>query len=169
MAEEIFIDAQLNKAQQYEQIIPQIAAIVGEEQNLIANLSNTMAVLRQVFGFFWVGVYLVDQNKTDELVLGPFQGTLACTRIKIGKGVCGAAWQQATTIIVPDVDQFPGHIACSAASKSEIVVPVFNKENEVIMVIDIDSDEYSAFDTTDQYYLEKIAVILAQCAQKSVN
>jgi GAF domain-containing protein len=119
---------------------------------MIANLANTAAALHQTFGFFWVGFYLLKEN---ELVLAPFQGPVACTRIQYGKGVCGTAWQRSETIIVPDVEQFPGHIACNARSKSEIVVPLFSKEN-MIGVLDIDSDQLNSFDETDKFYLEKI-------------
>ncbi|PIZ05320.1 MAG: hypothetical protein COY57_07945, partial [Flavobacteriales bacterium CG_4_10_14_0_8_um_filter_32_5] len=121
-------------------------------------LANLMAALKQTFNFLWVGVYVV---KNDELVLGPFQGPIACTRIKKGKGVCGTAWQQANTLIVPDVDEFPGHIACSSESKSEIVVPVFNKNKEVIMIIDVDSEALNTFDETDAVYLEKVANLIS--------
>jgi GAF domain-containing protein len=132
--------------------------LVGSEKDLIAKLANTSAALHQTFGFFWIGFYLV---KEDELVLGPFQGPIACTRIQYGKGVCGAAWKRLKTIIVPDVEQFPGHIACSSQSKSEIVVPLFLNGN-VIGVLDIDSDCLNTFDETDQCYLEKICVIVTE-------
>jgi L-methionine (R)-S-oxide reductase len=167
MAEELTIDPSLPKAEKYNQLIPQINALVEGEHNLVANMSNVMAALRTAFEFFWVGVYLVDQQQPDELVLGPFQGPIACTRIKKGRGVCGAAWQQAKTIIVPDVDQFPGHIACSSASKSEIVIPVYDENKEVVMVIDVDSEMYNTFDTIDQHYLEQISAIITQCVQKA--
>lgn len=141
------------KAEQYEALLPQIEALVGAETDVIANLANITAVLKAQFNWFWVGFYLV---KNDELVLGPFQGPLACTRIKKGKGVCGTSWQHAATIIVPDVDQFPGHIACSSASRSEIVVPIL-KNNEVVAVLDVDSELLGHFDETDQLYLERLA------------
>jgi len=141
-----------SKQEQYEQLLPQILAITQAETDLIANLANITAMLKQQFGWFWVGFYLVKDN---ELVLGPFQGTLACTRIAKGKGVCGSAWQQAQTIVVPDVDQFPGHIACSSESKSEIVLPIIRNQ-EVIGVLDVDSDAYDDFDEIDKHYLEAL-------------
>ncbi len=161
MAEELFINQQVSKEEKYQELIPQLSALVSGENDLIANLANVMAALKQAFNFWWVGVYFV---KNDELVLGPFQGSIACTRIKKGKGVCGTAWQQAKTIIVDDVDQFPGHIACSSLSKSEIVVPVFNKNKEVIIVIDVDSEVLYAFDETDAAYLEKTAQLISNFA-----
>lgn len=161
MAEELHISQKLSKAEKYQQLLPQLEALVSGENDLIANLANLMAALKQTFHFWWVGVYLV---KNDELVLGPFQGPIACTRIKKGKGVCGTAWQQANTLIVPNVDEFPGHIACSSESKSEIVVPVFNKNNEVIMIIDVDSETLNSFDKTDATYLEKIANLISDFA-----
>jgi GAF domain-containing protein len=161
MAEELHISQKLSKAEKYQQLLPQLEALVSGENDLIANLANLMAALKQTFHFWWVGVYLV---KNDELVLGPFQGPIACTRIKKGKGVCGTAWQQANTLIVPNVDEFPGHIACSSESKSEIVVPVFNKNNEVIMIIDVDSETLNSFDKTDATYLEKVAQLISNFA-----
>lgn len=158
MAEELFINQQVSKEEKYQKLLPQLEALVSGENDLIANLANLMATLKQTFNFWWVGVYLV---KNDELVLGPFQGPIACTRIKKGKGVCGTAWQEAKTIVVPDVDQFPGHIACSSLSKSEIVVPVFNKNKEVIMIIDVDSEKLADFDQTDDVYLNKIAQLIS--------
>jgi len=140
------------KQEQYEALIPQINALIEGESDLVANLANTVAALKEQFGWFWVGFYLV---KKDELVLGPFQGPVACTRIKKGRGVCGASWAQEKTLIVPDVEKFPGHIACSSLSKSEIVVPVIIN-NEVVAVLDVDSDAYNQFDETDKHYLEKI-------------
>ena len=131
--------------------------MVEGETDLTANLANITAALRQTFGFFWVGFYLV---KGNELVLGPFQGPVACTRIAQGKGVCGTSWAKAETIIVDDVEKFPGHIACSSDSKSEIVVPVFGKNKEVDGVLDIDEDKYAMFDTSDKLYLEKVAVLV---------
>ena len=140
------------KQEQYEALIPQINALIEGESDLVANLANTVAALKEQFGWFWVGFYLV---KKDELVLGPFQGSVACTRIKKGRGVCGASWAQEKTLIVPDVEKFPGHIACSSLSKSEIVVPVIIN-NEVVAVLDVDSDAFDQFDETDKRYLEKI-------------
>ena len=144
------------KEEQYEALIPQIKGLVTGESNLIANLANTAAALKEQFGWFWVGFYLVEN---DELVLGPFQGQAACTRIKKGRGVCGSSWEQGKTLIVPDVEKFPGHIACSSLSKSEIVVPLF-KAGNIWGVLDVDSSEYNQFDETDQLYLEKIVSLL---------
>lgn len=158
MAEELFINQQISKEEKYQELIPQLSALISGENDLIANLANLMAALKQAFNFWWVGVYFV---KNDELVLGPFQGPIACTRIKKGKGVCGTAWQEAKTIVVPDVEQFPGHIACSSLSKSEIVVPVFNKNKDVIMVIDVDSEKLANFDQTDEVYLSKMAQLIS--------
>ena len=151
MAEDLLI-AKGSKKEQYEALVPQIAALISYETDLIANLGNVAAALKEQFGWFWVGFYLV---KEGELVLGPFQGPVACTRIKKGKGVCGTSWQEAKTLIVPDVDKFPGHIACSSLSKSEIVVPLI-RNGEVIGVLDVDSADYDQFDETDQQYLEQI-------------
>ena len=156
MAETLFIPDTATKAEKYEAVIPQIESLISGEPDLYANLANIAAALREAFGFFWVGFYLV---KNEQLVLGPFQGPIACTRINFGKGVCGTAWKEAKTQLVPDVDAFPGHIACSSASRSEIVVPVF-KGNEVAMVLDVDSDQLADFDETDQKYLEGLMAIL---------
>ena len=147
----------INKEQAYQEAVTEIKGVIDGEPDLVANLANTVAILQQKFNFWWTGFYLV---KDDQLVLGPFQGPVACTRISFGKGVCGTSWQQKQTLVVPDVHQFPGHIACSAASNSEIVVPVM-KNDEVWMVLDIDSTGYNTFDTTDQKYLEEIAVLMA--------
>ncbi len=144
------------KNEQYEALLPQIEALISYETDLVANLGNVVAALKEQFQWFWVGFYVV---KEGELVLAPFQGPVACTRIRKGKGVCGTSWEQKQTLIVPDVDQFPGHIACSSLSKSEIVVPVIRNE-EVVAVLDVDSDAYNQFDETDQYYLEKIVELL---------
>jgi L-methionine (R)-S-oxide reductase len=152
MAEDLHIITG-SKTTQYEELIPQILAILEGEPNLVANLGNVAAALKEQFGWLWVGFYLVDSP--DELVLGPFQGPVACTRIRIGRGVCGTAWQKGETIIVPDVEKFPGHIACSSASKSEIVVPV-NKNGKIVAVLDVDSEVLNNFDETDQEYLEKL-------------
>ncbi|MGJ1265714.1 GAF domain-containing protein [Sphingobacterium spiritivorum] len=141
-----------NKAEQYKGLIPQIEALISGESNLIANLANISAALKEQFGFFWVGFYLVEG---EELVLGPFQGPVACSRIKKGKGVCGAAWANEQTLIVPDVDKFPGHIACSSLSKSEIVIPL-RADGRIIAVLDVDSDSLNSFDQEDAVYLEKI-------------
>lgn len=145
-----------SKQEQYQSLLPQIKALLDGESDLVANLANTAAALKEQFGWFWVGFYLV---KNDELVLGPFQGPVACTRIKKGKGVCGSSWLQKKTLIVPEVEKFPGHIACSSLSKSEIVVPVF-QHGEVIAVLDVDSSEYDQFDSTDQEYLEQIVGLI---------
>lgn len=145
------------KAEKYKSLLPQMQALVEGEKDATANLANVVAALRQTFGYFWIGFYLVKEN---ELVLGPFQGPVACTRIGLGKGVCGASWQRAETIIVDDVEKFPGHIACSSESKSEIVVPVFNKERRVVAVLDVDEDKYAMFDATDKLYLEKVAELV---------
>ena len=158
MAETLIIPEQATKEAVYRNLLPQIQALIADEPSLTANLANVSAALREAFGFFWVGFYTVDHQ---ELVLGPFQGPIACTRIARGKGVCGQAWAESRTIVVPDVNQFPGHIACSAASQSEIVVPV-TKGNRVVAVLDIDSDHLNAFDETDRLYLEKLAEIVSQ-------
>lgn len=155
MAEDLLV-ATGTKKEQYEVLIPQIKALVEGEPDLIANLANVTAALKEQFGWLWVGFYLV---KNDELVLGPFQGPIACTRIRKGRGVCGTSWAEARTVVVPDVEQFPGHIACSSQSRSEIVVPVI-KENEVIAVLDVDSRELDQFDAIDQQYLEEIIALI---------
>ena len=145
-----------NKAEQYLSLIPQIKGLLEGEDDLVANMANVVAALKEQFGWFWVGFYVVKQN---ELVLAPFQGSVACTRIKKGRGVCGTSWAEAKTLIVPDVEKFPGHIACSSLSKSEIVVPVI-RNNEVVAVLDVDASEYDQFDTTDQQYLEEIVTLV---------
>ena len=155
MAEDLCI-SNGSKAEKYQTLLPQIKSLIEGENYLIANLANISAALKETFGFFWVGFYRVIDN---QLVLAPFQGPIACTRIKYGKGVCGTAWKEARTIIVPDVDAFPGHIACSSASRSEIVVPVI-WEDKVIAVLDIDSDKLDSFNETDQIFLEKIVELL---------
>lgn len=151
MTEDLLVGAG-TKEEQYQTLLPQIKALIEGEPDLVANLANTVAALKEQFGWFWVGFYLV---KGEELVLGPFQGPIACTRIRYGKGVCGASWQRAETLIVPDVEQFPGHIACSSLSKSEIVVPVI-RNGKIIGVLDVDSEKLDQFDTTDKKYLEMI-------------
>jgi L-methionine (R)-S-oxide reductase len=156
MSETIYIPTAATKAEKYQAILPQIEALISSETDLYANLANVAAVLKEAFGFFWVGFYLV---KGEQLVLGPFQGPLACTRIAFGKGVCGTAWKEAKTQLVPDVDAFPGHIACSSASKSEIVVPGF-KEGKVWIVLDVDSDLLNDFDQDDQKYLEEMMRVM---------
>lgn len=152
MAEDLTLIRSAGKKEQYESLIPQIAALLEGETDLVANLANVCAALKEQFGWFWVGFYLVKQ---DELVLGPFQGPVACTRIGKGKGVCGTAWERAETLIVPNVDAFPGHIACSSLSRSEIVLPLF-KNGKVIGVLDVDSEYLDHFDSTDAQYLEQI-------------
>jgi L-methionine (R)-S-oxide reductase len=156
MAEELVISKSVNKKERYQTLLPQIAALVEGEHDQVANLSNITAALKQTMDFFWVGFYLVKEN---QLVLGPFQGPIACTRIDFGKGVCGTAWKEKRTILVPDVEKFPGHIACSSASKSEIVLPAF-KKNEVVLVLDVDSDALNDFNSTDQLALEELMRII---------
>lgn len=151
MAEDLQI-ATGSKADQYETLLPQINALLDGETDLVANLANVAAALKEQFGWLWVGFYLV---KGEELVLGPFQGPVACTRIKKGRGVCGASWAEARTIVVPNVEKFPGHIACSSLSRSEIVVPVL-KNGEVVAVLDVDSTELETFDETDRRFLEEL-------------
>jgi L-methionine (R)-S-oxide reductase len=156
MAETLALTA-TTKAARYAELLPQIQALTTGEPDLTANLANTAAALRQAFSFFWVGFYLV---KGDELVLGPFQGPIACTRIRSGRGVCGTAWAQAQTQLVPDVELFPGHIACSSESKSEIVVPIL-KQGQVVAVLDVDSDQLNDFDQADQAALEELMQLAA--------
>ena len=158
MAEELILSTSTDKSEKYKTLLPQIEALIEGEPDLVANLGNIVAALKQSMNFFWVGFYLV---KDSQLVLGPFQGPIACTRIDLGKGVCGASWQQKRTIVVPDVEKFPGHIACSSASKSEIVVPII-KNGEVKMVLDVDSDLLDDFDSADQSALEKLAGIVSK-------
>ena len=145
-----------NKADQYQSLIPQIKGMLEGENDLVANMANVVAALKEQFGWFWIGFYVV---KNEELVLAPFQGPVACTRIKKGRGVCGSSWAQSKTLIVPDVEKFPGHIACSSLSKSEIVVPVI-RNNEVVAVLDVDSNEYDQFDDIDKQYLEEIVHLI---------
>ncbi|GGH05358.1 GAF domain-containing protein [Mucilaginibacter phyllosphaerae] len=152
MAEDLQIIASANKKERYQSLIPQIEALLYGETDLVANLANIAAALKEQFNWFWVGFYLVKQ---DELVLGPFQGPVACTRIAKGRGVCGTAWAKAETLIVPDVEEFPGHIACSSLSRSEIVLPLTHR-NEVIGVLDVDSSALNEFDETDARYLNQI-------------
>lgn len=155
MAEELTICSG-SKEEQYKMLFPQMQSLIGNETDMIANMANMAAALKQTFDFFWVGFYIVRDN---QLVLGPFQGPIACTRIKPGRGVCGTAWSEARTLIVPNVDKFPGHIACNSASRSEIVVPL-KKNDSVYAVLDIDSDILNSFDETDKQWLEKIVGIL---------
>lgn len=156
MSEELKITA-VSKEEKYRELLPQVKALIEGETDIIANMANICAALKYGMSFFWVGFYLV---KNDELVLGPFQGPVACTRIQKGKGVCGTAWQKEKTVIVDDVDKFPGHIACSSLSKSEIVLPLFNSAREITGVFDVDSDELNCFDTTDKKYLNEILQLL---------
>jgi len=158
MAENLAIATSTKKEERYEILLPQIESLVTGESDLIANLSNIAAALKQTFNFFWVGFYLV---KGNELVLGPFQGPIACTRIGLGKGVCGTSWKEKKTIIVPNVDEFPGHIACSSDSKSEIVLPAF-KNDSVFLVLDVDSNRLNDFDNTDEVYLSKVMQVIEQ-------
>jgi GAF domain-containing protein len=155
MAEDLKVVAG-SKEDQYKNLIPQVEGLLSGEEDRVANMANFVAALKEQFNFFWVGFYLV---KGDELVLGPFQGPVACTRIKKGRGVCGKAWSEGRTILVPDVEKFPGHIACSSQSKSEIVIPVFRKE-EVIGVLDVDSDQLNDFDEIDRNHLEKMVTMI---------
>ena len=157
MAEDLSITTSTNKWEQYLSLIPQIEALVKGEPDLVANLANICAALKEQFKWFWVGFYLVKDN---ELVLGPFQGPVACTRIGLGKGVCGAAWEKGETLIVPDVDAFPGHIACSSLSKSEIVVPLFDG-TDVVGVLDVDSEIFNQFDLIDAEHLGKIVKLIS--------
>ena len=155
MAEEFFINPSAPKAAQYQLLLKQIASLCEEESNPVANLSNICAALKTTFGWFWIGFYLVDKEQNN-LVLGPFQGPIACTRIAKGKGVCGTAWTQKQVLNIPDVHAFPGHIACSALSKSEIVVPILSPLGAVLGVLDVDSDTYDTFDETDEQKLKQL-------------
>lgn len=156
MGEEIIIDKSKSKEEIYQTILPQLEALIKNETDLIANLANIAAVLKMSFDFFWVGFYLV---KNNALVIGPFQGPIACTRIPLGKGVCGKSWEQKMPIIVPDVGLFPGHIACSSDSKSEIVIPKI-KEDNVLFILDVDSDVLNSFDEIDAHYLTKFIALI---------
>lgn len=158
MAETLILPDTTNRQAIYDSLFPQIAALLEGETDLVANLANVAAALKEAFGFFWVGFYL---KKENQLVLGPFQGPIACTRIAFDKGVCGAAYTRRETIIVPDVEQFPGHIACSSASKSEIVVPVFDQDGSVVMVLDVDSDQLDDFSEIDAEGLVRITELLS--------
>lgn len=155
MAEDLQI-TKGSKEEQYQSLIPQLKGLLEGETDDVANMANMVAALKEQFGWFWVGFYMV---KNEELVLAPFQGPVACTRIKKGRGVCGSSWEKAQTLIVPDVEKFPGHIACSSLSKSEIVVPLIRNGN-VVGVLDVDSDAYNQFDETDKIYLEQIVNLL---------
>lgn len=156
MAEQIIINTS-DKESIYRELIPQVRALLEGENDLIANMANFCGAYKEAFQILWVGFYLVKEN---ELVLGPFQGPIACTRIQMGKGVCGTSWKKKETIIVPNVDEFEGHISCSSLSKSEIVVPLMNKENEVVAVLDIDSSELNCFNLIDQKFLEEMVELI---------
>ena len=151
MSEELILNAN-DKKERYEELLPQLTALLEGETNLIANLANTVSALKMAFDFFWVGFYVVEN---EQLVLAPFQGPIACTRINYGKGVCGTAWKEKKTVVVPNVNEFAGHIACSSLSQSEIVVPVF-KNGKIVAVLDVDSEQLNTFDAVDKEYLEKI-------------
>jgi L-methionine (R)-S-oxide reductase len=157
MAEELTINTTSSKEEKYLELIPQLKGLVSGEKDVIANMANLSAALKETFNFLWVGFYIV---KNDELVLGPFQGPIACTRIQKGKGVCGTSWQKSQTIVVPDVEKFEGHIACSSLSKSEIVVPILNTKQEVTAILDVDSPELNTFDEIDAKYLTQIVNLL---------
>lgn len=159
MAENLYIPDNATKQEKYEALLPQIEALTVYETDLVANLANISSALHQVFSWWWVGFYWVKEN---ELVLAPFQGPIACTRIAFGKGVCGTAWKEKKTRLVPDVEQFPGHIACSSTTKSEIVVPIFNQNDEVMGVLDVDSERDDVLDEIDVFYLEKISKMITK-------
>ena len=156
MAGEVFISQNVSKKQTYEELLPQLVSLLQGESDVIANMANLAAALKQIFGFLWVGFYIV---RDTELILGPFQGPVACTRIAYGKGVCGTAWKANNTYVVPDVNSFPGHIACSTSSKSEIVLPLV-KDDKVVAVLDIDSESYATFDNIDAFYLGRIVRLI---------
>lgn len=160
MAENLFLPDTKNRKDLYEALIPQIEALIAPESDSIANLANISAALRQAFNFFWVGFYL--DNQQGELVLGPFQGPIACTRIRYNRGVCGHSFSTQQTVIVADVEAFPGHIACSSDSKSEIVVPLFDSNGKIKGVLDVDSDQLNDFSETDQVYLEQIMAMFSE-------
>jgi L-methionine (R)-S-oxide reductase len=158
MAEELFIQTDASKAEKYDALLPQLKALVDGEEDLIANLANISAALREVFAWWWVGFYWV---KGDELVLGPFQGPIACTRIRFGKGVCGTAWKEQKSLLVPDVNTFAGHIACSSSSVAEIVLPIVDANKAVVGVLDVDSEKYDTLDETDVHYLDLICQLIS--------
>jgi GAF domain-containing protein len=161
VAESIELNKGLTKEEKYKALLPQLAALIEGENDLIANVANIVAGLKEAFDFFWIGIYFVkSEGGKEQLVLGPFQGPVACVRIEKGKGVCGTSWSKKQPIIVDDVDQFPGHIACSALSRSEIVIPIL-KEEEVVAVIDVDSTFKSAFDEIDEKYLKQVAKLIS--------
>jgi GAF domain-containing protein len=156
MAENLYIPKEVSKEEVYKSLYPQLKALIADESDQIANMANIASALKEALGFFWVGFYRV---VGERLVLGPFQGPIACTSIAFGRGVCGSTWKEAKTIIVPDVDKFPGHIACSSLSRSEIVVPI-KQNNTVVAVLDVDSDQLDSFNEIDSYWLEKICALL---------
>lgn len=158
MSEELLIPTGVEKKEVYKAILPQLEALIAGETDLTANLANIAAVLKETFGWWWVGFYWV---KNDELILSPFQGPIACTRIKLGKGVCGTAWKEQKSLLVSDVNTFAGHIACSSSSVAEIVVPIFDKK-QVVGVLDVDSDRFDILDETDIYYLEQISQLITK-------
>jgi L-methionine (R)-S-oxide reductase len=163
MSEQIAVDDQLSKIAKYKILYPQLVALVNGETDAVANAANIIAALKEVFGFFWIGIYFVKSTDNgEELVLGPFQGPVACTRIGFGKGVCGHAWKTGETVIVADVEEFPGHIACNSQSRSEIVVPVI-KSGKVVAVLDVDSDKLSNFSAEDKTGLEQVAQLFSEC------
>jgi GAF domain-containing protein len=166
MAESLAFSKTSDRRVIYDEILPQIDALISDEPDLTANLANVAAVLKQAFGFFWVGFYL---KKADQLVLGPFQGPIACTRIDFGKGVCGHAYSTAETVVVPNVDEFPGHIACASESKSEIVVPIFGRSTEVLGVLDVDSDRLDDFSDVDRDGLTRIVRVIERVIQSHTN
>jgi GAF domain-containing protein len=166
MAEELSIIVGTNKKETYLSLLPQLTALTEGESDLIANLANIAAALRQSFGWWWVGFYWV---KNDELVLGPFQGPIACTRIRFGKGVCGKAWSEQKSLFVPDVNAFVGHIACSSSSVAEIVVPILDKNSSVLGVLDVDSEQFDVLDETDVYYLELVCQLIAKSCETNKN
>ena len=166
MAESLAFSRTSDRSVIYAEIIPQVESLIADETDLTANLANVAAVLKEAFGFFWVGFYL---KKEDQLVLGPFQGPLACTRIELDKGVCGYAYSNASVVIVPDVDEFPGHIACSSASKSEIVLPISGPDGKVIGVLDVDSDKLDDFSETDRMGLSKLVSVIERVIRSHTN
>jgi L-methionine (R)-S-oxide reductase len=163
MAESLILTG-TTKKEKYESLIPQIKALIEGESDYIANISNIMSALKHGMDWFWVGVYFVKQ---EQLVLGPFQGPIACTRIAFGKGVCGSSWKEKKTIIVEDVEQFPGHIACSSLSKSEIVLPAFDKNGNVTLVLDVDSEHLATFDEADKFHLEQVMRLIENLSSTS--
>ena len=168
MSQEISIPDNLSKEEKYKALIPQIEALILGESDEIANVANIVAALKHTLDYFWVGLYRVQKSQSvNELILGPFQGPVACTRISFGKGVCGKAWKDSATFVVNDVDQFPGHIACSSLSRSEIVLPAFNAKNEVFLILDVDSEHLAYFDETDKIYLEQVMQLITSIAPQS--